>query len=153
MPRFETPLKEFCKHMTESYRELSGSPLLPETPDGDIEDLYNADNIIVAHRTASDPVFCFANLKAQQLWEMEWDEFTSTPSRLSAPENARAERQSLLDTASERNIITDYTGVRISKTGRLFHIKNVTLWNIFDTDKTLIGQAASFSPALIEFLK
>ena len=79
------------------------------------------------------------------------DEFTQTPSRLSAPQDVRAERQALLDAASQRDIITDYSGVRISKSGRLFEINDVVLWNVYEGDFA-IGQAAKFDRGRVRFL-
>ncbi len=152
MPQFETSLIEFCNHLLASYEKFSGEKLLSENTADSIEKLYRADFILLAHKISNDPIFCFANQEAQKLWEMDWDEFTKTPSRLSAPENARSERQSLLDAASQKNIISGGNGIRVSKSGRLFHIKNVTLWNIFDADNQLIGQAAKFAPDLIEYI-
>ncbi len=149
---FTPETQHLCIHLSDSYEKFSESPILNTQPENLPQALYSADFILLAHDTQKDPVFSFANLTAQKLWEMDWDEFTSTPSRLSAPENMRAERQTLLDAASDRNIISGFKGIRISKSGKLFYIKNVTLWNIFNNQNLLIGQAAIFSPDQIEYL-
>ncbi len=145
-------LVSFCQDMVKCYQKFSQSKLIELSDRPIVEALYQANFILVAHHVQDDPVFCFANLKAQALWEMDWQEFTSTASRLSAPENARAERQTLLDAASEKNIVMDYSGVRVSKTGKLFQIEDVILWNIFNADEQLIGQAARFDVDRIEFI-
>ncbi|MGH1351781.1 MAG: MEKHLA domain-containing protein [Methyloligellaceae bacterium] len=139
-------IEKLCTNICDSYLQLSGSPIL-ETSCPDLpEALYNAKFILIAHGTEVDPIFNFANLEAQKLWEMDWNEFTRMPSRLSAPENLRAGRQKLLDQASSGNIITGFNGVRVSRTGKLFEIRDVTLWNVFDSENQPAGQAAKFSP-------
>jgi hypothetical protein len=84
-------------------------------------------------------------LKAQELWEMHWEEFIKTPSRLSAEAIAQSERQRLLENAQQHGYISDYKGVRISKTGKRFMILNTILWNLTDQAGAYKGQAAMFA--------
>jgi hypothetical protein len=40
--------------------------------------------------------------------------------------------------------IDDYSGIRISKTGQRFWIRNATVWNLIDMNGVRVGQAARF---------
>jgi hypothetical protein len=99
----------------------------------------------VSHATEADPVFWFANRAAQALWEMDWEHFTRTPSRLSAEPDERATREALLRRAAERGYIEDYRGVRVSASGRRFAIEGVVLWDLTDERGVRSGQAATFA--------
>lgn len=127
-----------------SHRRLTGRELLPE---GDRfgERLYAAPFVVLAHDTRADPVFFYANLAAQQLFEMSWEAMVSLPSRCSAEPLARAERQALLDRVARDGWIGDYSGVRISATGKRFLVSNATVWNLIDAAGKRQGQAAAFS--------
>lgn len=109
------------------------------------QNLYHAPFAVLAHESAPDPVFFYANLQAQHLFEMTWQEMVALPSRLSAEPLAREERQRLLDRVSSQGYIDDYTGIRISKTGKRFLIENATVWNLLAPDGNVVGQAATFS--------
>ena len=87
----------------------------------------------------------YGNRAALALWEMSWDEFTRTPSRLTAEAPNREERARLLAAVTARGFIDDYSGVRISKTGRRFKISQATVWNLVAADGTPCGQAAMFA--------
>jgi hypothetical protein len=43
----------------------------------------DASFVVLAHNTAPDPRFIYANRTAQNCFEYSWDEFTALPSRLS----------------------------------------------------------------------
>jgi predicted DNA-binding protein (UPF0251 family) len=50
----------------------------------------------------------------------------------------------LLAAVAQRGFIDDYSGVRISKSGRRFHIARATVWNLLTEDGRPCGQAAMF---------
>jgi hypothetical protein len=106
--------------------------------------LYEAPFVVLAHDNAPDPVFFYANLAAQTLFEMGWAEITASPSRFSAEPLAQAARQELLDRVTRDGFIDDYEGVRVSKSGQRFHISQATVWNLYKSDQR-IGQAATFA--------
>jgi len=109
------------------------------------EALYQAPFVVLSHGTETDPIFNYANLTAQRLFEMTWAQMTSLPSRLSAEPLRRQQRERLLTAVSERGYIDDYRGVRISSTGRRFLIEQATVWNLRDTQGRPAGQAATFA--------
>jgi PAS domain-containing protein len=132
-----------------SHLRLTGRPLLARLPDeteeGAAQRLYSAPFVVLAHDGQPDPRFTYANRSAQQLFERTWDEMIGLPSKLSAEAPAREERERFLGRVSEKGFIDDYSGVRISKSGRRFRILRATVWNVSDASGRRIGQAAAFS--------
>jgi hypothetical protein len=130
-----------------SYRRLLNKALLQGVggTEAFAEALFHAPFAVVSHNTDSDPLFNYANAKALELFEMDWDEFTRTPSRLSAEPVNRQERERLLAQVTEQGYIDHYQGVRISKTGKRFMIRNAVVWNLADDSGEYKGQAACFS--------
>jgi predicted nucleotidyltransferase len=127
--------------IAESFERLLGYPL--STP-ADAEALWNAPRVIVAHGTEPDPVFFYGNRLALELFETDFATFTRLPSRLSAAPLAREERARLLARVSADGYIDDYSGVRISLTGRRFRIEQAVVWNLIDANAVCHGQAATF---------
>lgn len=123
-----------------SYATVVGRDLVH---DAGSSPLYDAPAVVLMHGTQSDPVFCFANRTAQELWGYTWDEFITLPSRLSAQAELQADRERLLARAREKGFIDDYAGIRIAKDGRRFRISDVVLWNVV-VDGVRHGQAAVF---------
>lgn len=109
------------------------------------EKVFHAPFVLVSHGTEDDPVLNYGNAAALQLWEMSWAELTRTPSRLTAEAPNRQERARLLAAVTAHGFIDDYSGVRISKTGRRFRIAQATVWNLLDELGNHAGQAALFS--------
>jgi hypothetical protein len=107
-----------------------------------VQALDAAPYAVVSHDTQPDPIFNYGNRLALQLFEMTWKDFTALPSRLSAEPMLQEERERLLAGVSERGYIDDYTGVRISATGKRFLIRNAIVWNLLDERGNPCGQAA-----------
>lgn len=127
-----------------SYRHWTGRDLLDSVADDAsfIQRLDEAPFALVSHGTEPDPIFNYANRTALRLFEMNLDDFTSMPSRLSAEPLAREERDRLLARVGSHGYIDDYTGIRISSTGKRFLIRNATVWNLLDESGEAYGQAA-----------
>lgn len=132
--------------LARSLKQLTGRDLLP----GNFSEMelarkvFEAAFVVVSHGTEADPVLNYGNRKALDLWEMSWEEFTRTPSRLTAEAPRREERAELLETAMRRGFIDNYAGVRISKNGRRFEISRATIWNLVSETGEPCGQAAAF---------
>ena len=127
-----------------SYARLTGRELVP-AGDARARSLYEAPFVVVSHDTQPDPVFNYANLAAQRLFGMGWDEFVMLPSRCSAEPVERAEREVLLRRVAEQGYIDDYAGVRIAKDSRRFRIEAAVVWNLTGPDGRPAGQAATFA--------
>lgn len=108
------------------------------------ERLFRARFVVVSHGTEADPVLNYGNAAALALWEMPWDEFTRTPSRLTAEPVHRDERARLLARTRAHGFVDDYSGIRISKSGRRFRIEQAIVWNLTDEAGGHRGQAATF---------
>ena len=122
-------------------RELADGTLpLPEQA----RRLFEAPFALLSHDAAPDPVFTYVNQTAMALWEMEWIEFTRLPSRLSAEPMEQAARARFLADVKARGFVDRYEGVRISKSGRRFRIRDALLWNLLDETGQPCGQAALF---------
>ena len=132
--------------LVRSFRRFTGRDLLPGlfNPLGLSRNLFVAPFVLVSHGTENDPVLNYGNQAALDLWEMSWEELTRTPSRLTAETPEREERARLLAAVTERGFIDDYSGVRISKSGRRFRIAKATVWNLTTERDEPCGQAAMF---------
>jgi len=131
----------------DSYQHWTGETLLPvsSAPATRAEALYHAPFVVLAHDCAADPRFIYANLTAQHLFEMPWEEIVGLPSRYSAETSLQAERRALLDEVSRHGYSRSYSGVRIARSGRRFRIEAATVWNLLDANGQRLGQAASFA--------
>ena len=130
-----------------SLDHWTGRALLPGlfNPLGLAKNVFAAPFVLVSHGTEADPVLNYGNAAALALWEMPWAELTRTPSRLTAEAPNREERARLLAAVTANGFIDDYSGIRVSKTGRRFRIAQATVWNLIDERGAYAGQAAMFS--------
>lgn len=137
-----------AQRIVDSHRLLTGRDLLP----AGVRDaaavaaaLQHSPLVVVSHGLEADPVLNYGNAAALALWEMPWDMFTRTPSRLTAEAPERGERERLLAAVSSQGFVDDYAGVRVSGTGRRFMIEQATVWNLLDERGARCGQAAAFA--------
>ncbi len=139
-------LAEHADLLRKSYRKLLEDELIVTNKShGTLaQALFHAPFVIVSHNIAPDPVFNYANLKALDLFGFSWEEFTQLPSRLSAERIHQSERENLLAEVSQKGYLGRYQGVRITKTGTRFLIKNAVVWNLIDENGCYAGQAAKF---------
>jgi len=139
-------MAEHARLLLDSHRRLTCRNLVPAgDPAQRAKALYEAAFVVVSHDTAPDPVFNYANLAAQHLFEMDWDTFVTVPSRLSAGPIHRDERQRLLDAVTRDGYIENYAGIRVANSGRQFRVEAATVWNLATDDGKYAGQAAMFS--------
>ena len=132
--------------LVESFFRLTKQNLIEKVSDLNALDisnaLYHLPFGLVSHGIQSDPIFRYANLKAQELWNYTWDEFIQIPSRFSAEPIAREERQKLLEKSTQYGYVDNYKGVRITKQRKRFLIENTLLWDVIDNTGIKHGQAA-----------
>jgi hypothetical protein len=129
-----------------SYRRWLGKELIERSGDevDEAQRLFDAPFVVVSHGTEEDPVLNYGNATALALWEMNFNHFTSTPSRLTAEPDQREERSRLLQRTTLSGYIDDYHGIRIAKSGRRFRIEGAIVWNLLDEAENHAGQAATF---------
>ena len=133
-----------------SHQQAFGRPLLASQRSSQsmrltCQELFVCGFPVLAHGTGSDPTLSYANAAALQLWETSWDELIGMPSRLTAPETEQAERRSALGKAEGLKAVKGYGGIRISRQGRQFRIRNAKIWTLRDSEERVRGQAACFS--------
>ena len=131
-----------------SYRRHFGRDLVTiDDPNHAVEALFEAPRVVLSALGpfGSDHIFNYANRAALQLFEYEWGELIGKPSSASAEPVHRDERRRLLDEVGKHGSIENYPGVRISKNGRRFRIKQATVFNLLDENDRYVGQAATFS--------
>ena len=119
----------------------SGSALAHET-------LWPAPFCVLSHGAEEPyPVMRYANETALAVFELSsWAQLTSMESRLTAPDTQTRElREQLLARVRRHGYIDDYTGVRVSATGRRFEIRDAVVWEVCCPDSgARLGQAATF---------
>ncbi len=129
-----------------SYQALLNKHLLSSCSGQTIgQQVFEADFALLSHNTDSDPLFNYGNRLALELFELSWNEFIGMPSRFSAEPLLREEREHLLATVAAKGFIDDYSGVRITKSGKRFLIQQAVVWNVYDLSGNYYGQAACFS--------
>lgn len=132
--------------LLDSFRRWTGRDLIERsgTVEEQAERLFAAPFVVVSHGIEPDPTLNYGNRIALELWELDWEAFSRTPSRLTAEPENRAERERMLAQAATQGFIDDYRGVRISRTGRRFLVEEALVWNVVDDAGRKIGQAATF---------
>lgn len=93
---------------------------------------------------SNDAILTYANRFALDLWEMDWQTLRVTPSRETAPEEDRATRAALMEAVARDGFSRNYTGRRVSRSGRLFLIEKATVWTMRDEDGAVFGTGAFF---------
>lgn len=132
--------------LVKSYEELTGRILIKYDQLDTLPKLFDqAEFALVSHGTEEDPVFNYGNRCALELFEMSFEELTNLPSRKSAELPNREERARLLAEVTAKGYIENYSGVRISATGKRFQIEEATVWNLINAKGDYCGQAAVFS--------
>jgi hypothetical protein len=139
-------VKTHLAMVARSFQHWMGRELLPGVPVGPAlaAGIFGAPFVLVSHGTEPDPILNYGNQVALNLWEMTWEELTSTPSRLTAEAPNREERARLLARVTRDGFIDNYSGVRISKSGRRFRIDQAIVWNLLTAAGEAAGQAARF---------
>ncbi len=140
-------IETHIKILLNSFRHWTGKDLVPVDKDIEkcIQNLWKTPFVIVSHGVEKDPILNYGNEMALKLWEMSWDEFVKIPSRLTVEPVNQEARDRLLARVTLNGFIEDYSGVRITSTGKRFFIEKAIVWNLLDQNNNYCGQAATFS--------
>lgn len=138
---------QWCQYLLDSYAHWVKQELIQRngTPLEQAKRLFNSAFVVASHGVENDPLLNYGNQAALNLWAMDWQQFTQTPSRLTAEPVNREKRARMLEQARTQGYISDYCGVRISSTGKRFLVDQAIIWNIQKPDGIAIGQGATFS--------
>ncbi len=137
---------EHIQLLLNSFAQLLDRDLISRSgsPQDQAERLFNAAFVIISHDASPDPLLNFGNHTALMLWEMQWNAFIKTPSRMTAEPMHQEERSQLLSRTRKYGFVDDYSGIRISNTGKRFFIEQAIVWNLTDSTGVFCGQAATF---------
>ncbi len=140
------PSSRHVRLLLDSFARLLGRELISRegTEAEQAERLFQASFIVASHGTEADPILNYGNAAALALWEMPWEAFTQTASRLTAEPVHQDERAQLLARTREHGYVDDYSGIRIATSGRRFRIEQAIVWNLTDANGSHRGQAATF---------
>ena len=133
-----------------SYQSAFGKDLF-NYPVGAISELKLAELLfsmeypLLAHDNSIDPCITYANATALKLWGKCWAEMIGMPSKLTAPREEWAQRDTALKKATKIKAIQNYEGVRINSQGSRFLIKGAEIWSLLDRNDKYCGQAATFN--------
>lgn len=146
LPWQEPGVLEHSQLLCASFHHWSGVYLVaPELSASDqAQALFQADFVVLSHGLEIDPILNYGNQAALNLWQLNWQEFTRMPSRLTAEPMERQERDRLLQEAASQGYIKGYRGIRIASTGRRFEIANAHIWDLLAPNGQKRGQAAMF---------
>ncbi|MEK0316459.1 MEKHLA domain-containing protein [Cohnella sp. 56] len=138
-------MERHCRLLMDSYRRATGHALIEPAPGTTAaERLYDAPFALLSHGVEADPVLNYGNKIALTLWEMDWNAFTTMPSRLTAEPMERDVREAFMDNVRQKGYSDNYEGVRISGSGSRFRIERAVVWNLIDEGGAYRGQAAMF---------
>lgn len=145
-PQLSTPESvRQAEHILDCWDRLLGYPLCPVEPGRAAEALWRAPFVVLSHTAESDPRLNYANAMALDLWEAAPSELLGLPSRYTAEACERSARAGMLSSARQSRVIHNYEGIRISRQGRRFWIREATIWELHDEAGARTGQAAVFS--------
>ncbi|MDA7691411.1 MEKHLA domain-containing protein [Methylophilaceae bacterium] len=113
---------------------------LPLKDSGDLVESFNECSFSIASHD-SNGLFNYLNKAALSLFKVSLDQVIGKPSTMTAPESEQKERNTLLNQVNSHGFIKNYKGVRVASDGKLFQIKDATIWNIVDKESIKIGQA------------
>jgi hypothetical protein len=143
----QSQVVSWCQLLLNSYSHFLGKELIErqETPEAQSQLLFESSFVVLSHGNEADPIYNYGNQIALDLWEINWENLIKMPSRLSAEQVLREEREKVLAITAKQGYITDYQCIRISKQGKRYQINDITIWNILDQTGNYLGQGATFS--------
>jgi len=139
-------LEEPTRLILANYRRLLGHNLVATNGD-EVAALFEAPRVVLSALGpfGSDHRFNYANRQGLQRFEYSWNERIGQPSSVSAEPVHRDERRRLLDEVGKHGFIENYSGIRVSRSGRRFRIEQAIVFNLLDAAGNYVGQSATFA--------
>ena len=138
---------EFVARVGRSFGRVTGRDFFADTgidPKNAGRGAWAGSFALLTHRGDEKAMLNYANPFAMRLWECGWDALVSSPSSATAPAQDSEARDVLLDKVARDNFVSGYSGRRVSFTGRLFLIQDVTVWRLLDESSASFGVGAFF---------
>lgn len=145
-PWTEDELRTRAGWLLRSYRHWAGEDLLdlPSDEAAHARALFDAPLAVLAHDTRPDPLCIYANDAALTAFELSPADAPAFATSRTVEPTAREERRGALSRAEDVGLLSGYSGVRVSTTGRRFRIRDGQIWTLLDDDGRRVGQAAAF---------
>lgn len=149
-PWLQAPALEVVGWIIRCHHLAFATPLLAGVEPGthprlQAQEIFAADQVVLAHDGGDDPRLIYANAAALRLWGRRWREMIGLPSRFTAEPEERQARARALAAARRQEALSGYGGIRVNRSGRRFRIENARLWTLRDGQGQARGQAASFA--------
>jgi hypothetical protein len=138
---------DFVMRVARSFAHVTGRDLFTEAgldAAAPGQSAWDGQFALLTHRGDAEATLNYGNRFALRLWELDWDRFIRTPSSATAPADDVQERTQMMDQVVRNGFVSGYEGRRISRSGRLFLIRNVTVWRLAETSGDSFGVAAFF---------
>ena len=139
--------RNHVKRMRNNLIKLGGVDLFDFDKAGVIaaKKMFHAPFGIFSFDNAEKPVFTYANLTALELFDTSWEELTQmTIDELMDAESWK-ETINMIANVKQKGALPNYSGKRVSKTGKQFNFENGIIWNLLDEFLTVDGQAVVFA--------
>ena len=97
-PWRDSTVVEWTQRLLDSHRYWTGRELIERQRDREFQAraLFESPIVVVSHGTEADPILNYGNQTALDLWELNWQQLLTMPSRLTAEPVNRAEREWML---------------------------------------------------------
>src|ERR1700753_2612256 len=115
----------FVVRVAGAFAQATGRRLIEEAeldPHALSKSAWHGDFALLTHRGGEQAVLNYGNAFALALWECDWDDFTATPSAATAPNEASAARDHLMEQVAANHFVSAYSGERVSRSGKRFVI-------------------------------
>jgi hypothetical protein len=136
---------DFIARVVDAFARVTGGDLVAEAgldPAALGRSAWDGKFALLTHDLGA--ILTYGNRFALDLWEMDWETLTRTPSRETAPEEDRAARAVIMAAVERDGFTRSYTGRRVSRTGKLFLIENATVFTLRDEKDAGFGTGAFF---------
>ena len=136
---------DFIARVVAAFVRVTGGDLVAEAgldPAALGASAWDGRFALLTHDTHA--VLTYGNRFALDLWEMDWETLTRTPSRETAPHEDRAARAEIMAAVERDGFTRAYTGRRVSRTGKLFLIERATVFTLLDEKGAGFGTGAFF---------
>ncbi|KAL7576746.1 hypothetical protein ACA910_005662 [Epithemia clementina (nom. ined.)] len=140
-------LLSYCQQKENEQEQGNGSIGLTSLDDLAVHDRF----AFLSHATQADPIYCLVNVAACRMFQYTEEEMYQLPSRYSAPESVRSQRQAFVQTAQTEGVFLFPESIRQTKHGTLFRIRDIVVWNVQDEQGYRVGQAAIYDADKVVF--
>lgn len=139
-------LEAHSRLLLSSWRYWAGTALCEEAERAGAAGpvLFAWPAVLLSSRADAGQTLNYGNAAALRLWEMEWEQMDGMPSEQTAEPAQREARAAFLRRVEFEGMIRDYSGVRVSRSGRRFRIERATVWSLVDERGARHGMAAMF---------